>query len=101
MSAAQAIQVLVKGNVPIIPTLTSCYGPKHLSGEPTILPRKQVYQFTPGINAMGYSGGRVGINDEKTTGEVRRWTYTGQLMPEKTPRTAVVYRTLKWVLTEN
>ncbi|BCR89970.1 uncharacterized protein ACHE_51168A [Aspergillus chevalieri] len=81
--------------------LTDYYGPKHLSGEPTTLPRRRVYQFMPEVNAMGCSGGGVGVNSEKTTNEVRRWMFTGQLMPGKAPNNAVAYRTLKWELTEN
>lgn len=81
--------------------LTDYYGPKHLSGEPTTLPRKRVYQLMPEVNAMGCSGGGVGVNSEKTTNEVRRWMFTGQLMPGKASNNAVAYRTLKWELTEN
>lgn len=81
--------------------LTDHYGPKHLSDEPTALPRKRVYQLMPEVNAMGCSGGGVGVNGEKTTNEVRRWMFTGQLMPGKAPNNAVAYRTLKWELTEN
>ncbi|OJJ80356.1 uncharacterized protein ASPGLDRAFT_51566 [Aspergillus glaucus CBS 516.65] len=81
--------------------LTDYYGPKHLNGEPTTLPRKRVYQLMPEVNAMGCSSGGVGVNSEKTTNEVRRWMFTGQLMPGKAPNNAVTYRTLKWELTEN
>lgn len=81
--------------------LTDYYGPKHLNGEPTTLPRKRVYQLMPEVNAMGCSSGGVGVNSEKTTNEVRRWMFTGQLMPGKAPNNAVAYRTLKWELTEN
>lgn len=81
--------------------LTDYYGPKHINGEPTVLPTKRVYQFMPEANAMGCSGGGVGIQNEQTTNEVRRWAFTGQLMPGKSPSSAVAYRTLKWELTEN
>lgn len=76
------------------------YGPKHRSDEPTTLPRKRVYHFMPEVNAMGYSGGGVSVNSEKTTNEVRRWMFTGQLMPGKAPNNAVACRTLKWELND-
>lgn len=81
--------------------LTDYYGPKYLSGEPTALPRKRVYQLMPEVNAIGCSGGGAGVNSEKATNEIRRWMFTIQLVPGKAPSNGVVYRTLKWELTEN
>ncbi|QKX55121.1 uncharacterized protein TRUGW13939_02213 [Talaromyces rugulosus] len=82
--------------------ITDSYGPKHISGEPTLVPVKRTFHGTPQFTVLGAGGGGLGVDQEKTFNHTSRWMFTGQLVPGKEGRgTGTTYRTLKWELTEN
>lgn len=84
------------------PHITDHYGPKHLSGKPTKVDTKRIYHLAPQVNVLGSGRGGVGIDIEKTVTYTSQWKFTGQLLPAQSEdKVGMVYRTLKWELTEN
>lgn len=80
------------------------FGPKLLTGEPTTLRRRTEYNFTPEVNAGVGGFGGLGVKRQNSIHYVSRWVLKGNTIApadkrRKTP--GVVYRTLKWDLTEN
>ncbi|KAM7190991.1 hypothetical protein V8F20_009529 [Naviculisporaceae sp. PSN 640] len=80
------------------------FGPKLLTGEPTTLKRRTEYSFTPEVNAGVGGFGGLGVKRENSINYVSRWVLKGNTLApadkkRKTP--GIVYRTLKWELTEN
>ncbi|KAK4216638.1 hypothetical protein QBC37DRAFT_416284 [Rhypophila decipiens] len=80
------------------------FGPKLLTGEPTTLKRRTEYNLTPEVNAGVGGFGGLGIKRQNSINYVSRWVLKGNtLAPADKKRKApgIVYRTLKWELTEN
>ncbi|KAK3313326.1 hypothetical protein B0H66DRAFT_565885 [Apodospora peruviana] len=80
------------------------FGPKLLTGEPTTLKRRTEYNFTPEVNAGIGGFGGLGVKRHNSISYVSRWVLKGSTLApadkkRKTP--GIVYRTLKWELTEN
>ncbi|KAM7200300.1 hypothetical protein V8F33_004018, partial [Rhypophila sp. PSN 637] len=80
------------------------FGPKLLTGEPTTLKRRTEYSFTPEVNAGVGGFGGLGVKRQNSINYVSRWVLKGNTLApadkkRKTP--GIVYRTLKWELTEN
>ncbi|PLB45827.1 hypothetical protein P170DRAFT_363847, partial [Aspergillus steynii IBT 23096] len=78
--------------------ITDHYGPKSLSGEPSLVTVKRALNITPEVNVLGSGGGGIGMNREKEFNYESRWTFTGRLLSTP-PRST--YRTLKWELQES
>lgn len=93
-----------KGEVTLSRLRVCEFGPKLLTGEPTTLKRRTEYSFTPEVNAGVGGFGGLGVKRQNSINYVSRWVLKGNTLApadkkRKTP--GIVYRTLKWELTEN
>ncbi|KAJ6442077.1 hypothetical protein O9K51_05629 [Purpureocillium lavendulum] len=80
------------------------FGPRLLTGEPTTLDSKTEWSFTPEANVGIGTVGGIGVRREKAISHVSFWVLKGNMLTavDKRRKTSgIVYRTLKWELTEN
>lgn len=86
--------------------MTDSYGPKYITGQPTTAMGTKSYQLVPDFNLLNVGIGGVDATSEKTIPHTSRWTFTGNLQPERSAENGGVsrgtaYRTIKWELTED
>ncbi|KAI1862702.1 uncharacterized protein JN550_010039 [Neoarthrinium moseri] len=87
---------------PSIPVQISSYGPQQFQGQAKRAIRTDRISLKPEVTAMGFGGGGIGPESEKTSIEEGMWQFSSQLLPnEKNKKNHWAYQVLRWELTEN
>ncbi|KAK0672409.1 hypothetical protein QBC41DRAFT_24958 [Cercophora samala] len=78
--------------------ITQQFGPKYLTGTPTVQAEAKSNSFIPTFGAMGFEIGGVGHQSITSKNRVGQWVFKGTVGRPKAPRD---YCTLEWELIEN
>jgi hypothetical protein len=77
---------------------TDHYGPKCVRGKESLVQTKDIHNFTPEAQFMGYGAGGLGKNKEKMVQTTGRWDFSGYIASTKG---SMWYNRLRWELKEN
>ncbi|KAK4039786.1 hypothetical protein C8A01DRAFT_16291 [Parachaetomium inaequale] len=77
---------------------TDHYGPKCVRGKESLVQTKDIQNFTPEAQFMGYGAGGLGKNKEKMVQTTGRWDFSGYIASTKG---SIWYNRLRWELKEN
>ena len=78
--------------------ITDHFGPRSLTGVPTLLAETKHDKFAPSVGAMGFEVGGVGREFTTSKHRVGRWVFKGTV---RRPKGRDGLRTLEWEISEN
>ncbi len=78
--------------------ITDHFGPRSLTGAPTVLAEIKHDKFAPSVGAMGFEVGGVGRESTTSKHRIGRWVFKGSV---RRPKGRDGLRTLEWEISEN